>query len=64
MASSATTRYWPSLRPIWRSLNKEKRLDIFLKMPREACRETTTDYPGDPNAGERAAMISYLGTLQ
>ena len=55
--------YSPSLRRfggVW----TEKRLDLFLKMPREACPGTTMEYAGDPNAGERAAIISYLGTLR
>jgi len=42
----------------------EERLDVFLKAPGEACPGTAMDYAGEANDVERAAIISYLGTLR
>ena len=55
--------YSPTLRKlggVW----TEERLDVFLKAPGEACPGTAMDYAGEANDVERAAIISYLGTLR
>jgi cytochrome c2 len=55
--------YSPALRKlggVW----TEERLDVFLKAPGETCPGTAMDYPGDPNAAERTAIIGYLRTLR
>jgi cytochrome c2 len=55
--------YSPSLRGL-RGTWDEKRLDSFLKAPREVAPGTAMDYAGDANAAERAAIIQYLSTLR
>ena len=55
--------YSPALRKLG-GLWTEERLDVFLKAPGEACPGTAMDYPGDPNAAERTAIIGYLRTLR
>jgi cytochrome c2 len=55
--------YSPALRKLGGAWTEE-RLNLFLKAPGEACPGTAMDYAGDPDDGERAAIISYLGTLR
>jgi aldose sugar dehydrogenase len=55
--------YSPALSKLGGAWTKE-RLDVFVAAPGTACPGTAMDYAGDANADERAAIISYLGTLQ
>ncbi len=55
--------YSPALSKLGGAWTKE-RLDVFVAAPGTACPGTAMDYAGDANAEERAAIISYLGTLR
>ena len=63
VASVSGYAYSSALRRFGGVWTKE-RLDMFLKMPREACPGTAMDYMGVPKAMEREAIIGYLGTLR
>jgi len=62
-ASLDDFRYSPAMRELGGTWTRE-RLDAFLANPRSVVPGTTMQFPGMPDATERARLIDYLETLK